>query len=338
MASNLSNELHCGGDDVEDTEGGDRGEETGDVHVSGTPEMLLREEELISLVNNQIGLEGHVEGNEDSEVSKGSNIAQLEGTDPLQNSGVLVNDLALLKVEGGAWELGGHLHEWLVEICGVVDVLLQLEQAIDGGAKELRVSEPVCHVFVLLLGLDSDIVLIALTVVIVAGNGAVEALLLPLHDVFELGFFVPGSVSDEAVLVLEGPTDLLGHFPAGEAEIGQVGSGRPVGVKIGVNAGDSSLVRAVQIRNGVPNLALESEIVLELIDDAVVLGDFDAVMVLIQFGFDVFVGVGVLVREGRKGFIVDEDVLLEKLGIGLFLGSVEQAERVVLVGTEAGHC
>ena len=37
------------------------------------------------------------------------------------------------------------------------------------------------------------------------------------------------------------------------------------------------------------------------------------------------------------GFIVDVDVFLEQLGVCLLLGNIEQAERVVPVGTETRH-
>lgn len=76
---------------------------------------------------------------------------------------------------------------------------------------------------------------------------------------------------------------------------------------------------------------------LEVINDAVVLLDFGLVVVLIEFGGNVFGRVGVLVGQGGVGFIVDEDVVLEQFGIGLLFGGVEQAEGVVLVGAEASH-
>lgn len=86
--------------------------------------MLLREEQLVSLVEGEVGLEADVERQEDSEVCKSSDVSQLEGADPLQNSGVFVNDLSLLEVQAVAGELGGHFDEGLVEVGGMVDILL----------------------------------------------------------------------------------------------------------------------------------------------------------------------------------------------------------------------
>lgn len=337
LSADLRDQLHGGRDDVEDSEGGDGSEETGHVDVGGAPEMELAEPELVSLVDHQVGLEGHVERNEDSEVAQSCKVAQLEGAYPLEDSGVLVDDFTLLEVEGLAGELGGHLDEGLIEIGGVVDVLFELEEAIDGSTEELRMAETISHIFVLLLGPNSYVVLVALAVVIVAGDGAVEPLPLPLDDVLELRPLVPGSVGDEAILVLEGPANLLGDLATGEAQVGEVGSGGAVGVEVGIDAGNASLVGAVEIGDGVPDLPLDGEIVLELIDDPVVLLDFGLVVVLVELGGDVFGRVGVLVGQGGVGFVVDEDVVLEQLGVGLLFGGVEQAERVVLVGTEASH-
>jgi hypothetical protein len=325
-------------DNVEDSDGGDGGEETGNVHAGCAPKMLLGEEDLISLVNDEVGLEGHVQRDEDTEIGKGSDVAQLEGADPFQNSSVFVDHLALLEVETVTGELSGHPHEGLIEIGRMIDILLQFEEAVDGSAEELGMAQTVRYVFVLLFGLDGNVVLVALAVVVVASDWAVQSLLLPFHDVFELGFFVPGSVGDEAILILEGPVDLFGHFPAREAEVGQIWRYRPIGVEVGIDAGNASLVGAIEISDGAPNLTLDSEIMLEVIDDSVVLEYLGFVMVLIEFRFDVVVRVWVLMREGRVGFIVDEDVLFEKLGVGLFLGGVKQTERVVRVGAETGHC
>lgn len=288
LSAHLSDQLHGGRDDIEDTEGGDGSEETSHVDVGGTPEMELAEPELISLVDHQVGLEGHVERNEDTEVGQGSNVAQLEGTDPFEDSSVLVDDFTLLEVQGLAGVLSGHLDEGLVEIGRVVDVLFKFEEAIDGSTEELRVAETISHILILLLGLNSHIVLVSLAVVIVAGDGAVEPLPLPLDNVFELRLLVPGGVGDEAVLILEGPANLLGHLATGEAQIGQIGSGRAIGVEVGIDAGNAPLVGPVEIGNGVPNLPLDGEIVLELIDDPVVLLDFGLVVVLVELGGDVF--------------------------------------------------
>lgn len=250
--------------------------------------MELAEPELISLVHDQVSLEGHVERNEDTKIAQSCKVAQLESTDPFEDSSVLIDHFTLLEVEGLAGVLSGHLDEGLIEIGGVVDVLFKFEEAIDGSAEELRMAETISHVLVLLLRLNCNVVLVSLAVVIVAGHGAVESLSLPFDDVLELRPLVPGSVGDEAVLILEGPANLLGHLATGETQIGQIGSDGAIGVEVGIDARNALLVRAVEISDGVPNLSLDSEIVLELIDDSVVLLDFDLVVVLVELGGNVF--------------------------------------------------
>lgn len=210
LSAHLGDQFHGGRDDVKDTESGDGGEETSHVNVGGTPEMQLADIELISLVDYQVSLECHVQGYEDTEIGQGSNVTQLEGTDPLKHSSVLIDDFTLLEVERLTGVLSRHLDEGLIQIGGVVNVLFKLEETIDGGTEELRMSETISHILVLFLGLDSHIILVALAMVIVAGDGAVETLSLPLDDVFELRLLVPGGVGNEAVLVLEGPAHLLG--------------------------------------------------------------------------------------------------------------------------------
>ena len=60
--------------------------------------MLLCEEQLISLFKGEVCFEGDVERQEYSEVGESSDVSQLEGADPLQNSGIFVNNLSLLEV------------------------------------------------------------------------------------------------------------------------------------------------------------------------------------------------------------------------------------------------
>lgn len=299
--------------------------------------MLLREEQLIGLVKGEVSLEADVEWQEDSEVGKSSDISQLEGADPFQNSGVFVNNLSLLEVQAIAGELGGHLDEGLVEVGRMVDILLELEESVNWGSEELRMSQSIGDVLVLLLWLDGDIVLVSLAVVVVVGDWPVQSLLLPLHDVFELRLLVPRGIGDKPVLVLEGPLDFLGEISPWESEIGQFGRNWPVGAEIGVDAGNAALVRAVEFGDGVPDLSLDLEIMFELIDDPVVLEDLGFVMVLIKLVMDVIAGVRILMRQCRIGLIVDIDIFLKEFGVGLLLGVVEQGERVVGGGAKAGE-
>lgn len=299
--------------------------------------MLLREEQLVSLVEGEVGLEADVERQEDSEVCESSDVSQLEGADPLQNSGVFVNDLSLLEVQAVAGELGGHFDEGLVEVGGMVDILLELEEPVNWGSEELRMSQAIGDVLVLLLGLDGDIVLVSLAVVVVVGDWPVQSLLLPLHDVFELRLLVPRGIGDKPVLVLEGPLSFFGQISPWESEVGQFGGSGSVGAEIGVDAGNAALVGAVELGDGVPDLSLDLEIMFELIDDPVVLEDLGFVMVLIKLVMDVLGGVGILVGQCGIGLIVDIDIFFEEFSVGLLLGVVEQGERVVGGGAEAGE-
>ena len=86
--------------------------------------MLLPNPELVSFVKNQVGLKSNVEGNEDPTVSQGSNVSELEGPNPLQNSGVFVDNLSLFEVEGITGVLGWHFHERLISEGGMIDIFL----------------------------------------------------------------------------------------------------------------------------------------------------------------------------------------------------------------------
>lgn len=197
--------------------------------------MLLREEQLISLFEGEIGLETDVEWQEDAEVGKSSDISDLKGADPLQDTSVLVHHFTLLKVEAITGELRRHLHERLIEIGRMIDVLLKLEESVHWRSEELRMAQPISHILVLLLWLDGDIVLVPLSVVVIVRNWPVQSFLLPLHDVFELGLLVPGRVGDKPILVLEGPLGFFGKISPWESEIRQFRSNGSVWVEIGVN-------------------------------------------------------------------------------------------------------
>ena len=165
----------------------------------------------------------------------------------------------------------------------MIDVFFEFEQTVDRSAEEFGVSQSVSNILILFLRLDCDIIFVSLAVVVVPSYGAMEALFLPFYDVLELWFLVPRSVGDKAVLVLEGPNHLPGHIAPRKAQILEFRGNWPCGVEIGVDAGDSALVRTVQIGDSVPDLPLNCEIMLELVDDFVVLFDFCAVVVLIEF-------------------------------------------------------
>jgi hypothetical protein len=297
--------------------------------------MLLTEPELVSLFDHQVGLEGHVKGNEDASVGQESNVAKLEGPDPLEDTSILVYDFALLEVEGVRGVLGRHFDEGLVSEGRMVDIFLELEEPVEGSAEELRVAKPVGHILVLFLLLDRHIILVSLAVVVVAGDGTMESFLFPLENVLEGKMSLPGSICDEAVFVFEGPDYLVVDVPAGETQVWQVGHCGTVRAEVGVDTGSSSFVGPVQSGDGVPYFSLYLEIVFEIIYDGVVLFDLGFVVVLIEFGCNVVMRVRILMGKCGVGFIVEHCVFLDEAEIGFLFIWFEDRESVVLVGAEA---
>jgi hypothetical protein len=257
--------------------------------------MLLSQPELISLIHHQVGLEGHVEGDEHSEVRQQSNVAELEGADPFKHAGVLVDHLSLFEVEGAAGVLGGHGDKGLVGEGRMVDVFFKFEQPVERGSEEFRVSESVADVGVLLFRFYCNIVLVSFGVVVVVSDRTVEPLFFPFNDVFEGNGCVPGGVGDESVFVGEGPHLFSVYIAAGEAQVGQSLSCNSVGIEVGVDSGNTASVGTVEFGYGIPDFALNLEVVFEVVDDLVVLVDFGFVVVLVEFVVDVFGGERVLV-------------------------------------------
>jgi hypothetical protein len=105
--------------------------------------MFLTQPQLISLFHNEVGLEDHVQRHHDSEIGEQSDVAELEGSDPLQNPSIFVDDLTLLEVEVLVGVLAGHFDKRLVGEGRVIDVLLEFQQSVEGGSKELRVSKSI---------------------------------------------------------------------------------------------------------------------------------------------------------------------------------------------------
>lgn len=173
--------------------------------------------------------------------------------------------------------------------------------------------------------------------VVVVGDGPVESLLLPLHDVFEGQGCIPGSIRHEAILVGESPDLLVINVPAGEAQVGEGLGGGTIGTEVGVDAWGASLVRTVEFGDGVPNFPLYFEVILEVVDDCVVLVDISFVVVLVEFGCDVVGRARVLVGQGGVGAIVEEGVFLYEPEVGFFFVEVKDAQSVVFVGAETPH-
>lgn len=75
----------------------------------------------------------------------------------------------------------------------------------------------------------------------------------------------------------------------------------------------------------------------ELIDNPVVLQHLGFIMILIQLIMHILARVWVLMWQRGIGLIVDIDIFLEELSVGLLLGVVEQGQRVVGGGAEASE-
>lgn len=118
--------------------------------------------------------------------------------------------------------------------------------------------------------------------VVISSDRAVQSLLLPLDDVFEGSWFVPDSVGYEAILVGESPHMLAVNISSCEAQIRQFFSGYAIWIKIGIDSRNASLVGSVEFGNGVPDLSLYFEIVLEILDNIVVSFSVGFVVILVE--------------------------------------------------------
>ena len=249
--------------------------------------MLLAYPQFVRLVESEIGLEGQVQRQEYSEIGQEGQVGQLEGSDPLQHSSILVDHFSLFEVQVLAGVLTGHLDKRLVSEGGMIDILLEFQQPVEGSPKELRMAEPVRDVLVLFFRFDWDVIFVALAVVVVAGDGPMQAVSLPLLDVLEGHWLVPDRVPHEPVLVGEGPGVLIVNIPARESEIRQLLRGDAVRIDVSVNTRDALLVGPVQFGDGVPNLPLKFEIKLEILDDLVIGVSIGLIVVLVKFRGDV---------------------------------------------------
>lgn len=70
LAAHCCDGFHGGINDVVDSEGGDGGEKSDGVEAEGRPENLLADVVLVSFFNYEVGFEGHVEGDEHSEIGQ----------------------------------------------------------------------------------------------------------------------------------------------------------------------------------------------------------------------------------------------------------------------------
>jgi hypothetical protein len=162
-------------------------------------------------------------------------------------------------------------------------------------------------------------------VVVVPSDRSVESFLLPLNNVLELTLDVPWSVGDESILILEGPLSFVHDISAREAEVRELLFGGPIFAEVGVDTRDSVFVGSIKLCYGCPYLSLHFEVVFDIVDDIVVLFDFNLIVVLIKFAGDIVRRAGVLMRKDWIGFIVHDGVFFDLPEVGLFL--LERKER-----------
>ena len=147
-------------------------------------------------------------------------------------------------------------------------------------------SETVTDVSVLVLRFDFNVVLISLSMVVVVSDGSIETFFFPFDYVFKGDGCIPGSVGNESVLVGECPHLLAVNVAAGKADIRQGLGGNSADVEVGIDTRDTASVGAIEIGDGIPDFALDLEVVFEVVDDLVVLVDIGFVVVLVEFAVD----------------------------------------------------
>ena len=91
------------------------------------------------------------------------------------------------------------------------DIVLELQEAFDRSAQELRVSQPISNIFIFIFGFDFNVVFVPLRGESF-GNWPVPSLVFPLLNVLEVeARVVEGSIGDEGILIGEGVSG-IGHF------------------------------------------------------------------------------------------------------------------------------
>lgn len=283
--------------------------ESQNINGSGADQMVLNVCEFISCVSNQISLESQTEWNVQSDVGAECQAGQLNESDPFQNSCVLINDFSLFEVKLWVWLGVWCLHERLVQINWVENIVLEFEESVDWGAQEFWMAESVGNVMVLFLGFHFDIVLVTFGVEMF-GDWSVGPFVFPLLDVLEVMFFVPWGVGDESVFVGEDDFLVVDVEPV-ESQIFELGLDWSILIHVGIDTSDTVLVGPVKITDGMPDFSLDFQVVLEVINYSVVFFDFGFLVVFIKFWVDVLRWVVVLVREPWVSFVLDFGVGFE---------------------------
>jgi len=105
---------------------------------------------------------------------------------------------------------------------------------------------------------------------------------------------------------------------------------RTIRIKIRINTRDAPFVGSIEVSDGIPDFSLNFEIMLKLIDDIIIGSYIGFIVIFIELRLNVFRGFGILVGQSWVCFIGDVDIFLEKFGVSLLFGRIQQSDRVVV--------
>ena len=104
---------------------------------------------------------------------------------------------------------------------------------------------------------------------------------------FKRDWCIPGSVGDESILVCECPHLFAVDVSTRETDIRQGLGSNSADVEVGIDTRDTASVGAIEIGDGIPDFALDLEVMLEVVNDLIVLLNIGFVVVLIEFVVDI---------------------------------------------------
>ena len=220
--------------------------------------------------------------------------------------------------------LGGHVHKRLISEGGMVDILFEFEESVDRSSKKFRMAQSVSYIGIFLFRFDWYIVFVALSMVIVVSHRSVQSFTFPFDDMWEGNLFIPRGISDEAILVGEGPYLFVVNISAGKAQIWQFFHSRSISVQICVNSRNTAFIGTVKTSNGFPDFSLNLEVILKVVDYGVVFFYFGFIVVLVEFAGDVIGGGWVLVRKCGIDLVLKSGIFLDSAEVGLFFGEGEE--------------
>lgn len=87
-----------------------------------------------------------------------------------------------------------HFYKGLVKIGRVIDVLLEFKKPVNWGSEKFRMAKSISNIFVFLFGSNSNIVLVAFSVVVITSDWSIKSFLLPFKNMLEGDFNMPRGV------------------------------------------------------------------------------------------------------------------------------------------------